>query len=93
MKDPLKNFSSKGEIAFLPRGVAKVYSIKDNGSMIDYGRGYDTVVGMLPFRLGNAVVSAQDARAFFENFMLSGKLTIKELFGHGKGFRLYSLRN
>ena len=66
-----KKFLFKGgDCAFLPRGVAKVYSIKDNGWMIDYGRGYDTVVGMLPFGLGECRSISPRCEDLFQNFIL-----------------------
>lgn len=66
-----------GEGAKLARGSAKGYRIKEDTWMLEYGRGF--VPTALPIGLGDAVVSAQDARIVARTVRNYGKLVIRSL--------------
>jgi C-8 sterol isomerase len=71
-----------GQLAHLPKGMAKGYCIKDHAWMLEYARG--SIPGMLPFGLADSLVSTVDYRTLGRTVKNFGSQVIKNLFLRGK---------
>lgn len=77
-----------GDAALLPQGSTKHYCIPDHGWMLEYGRGHNTILSMLPFGLADSLLSTLDYRTFFRTLYHYGRLVVRELFQKGKDWDL-----
>ncbi len=77
-----------GNAAYLPSKVAKHYCVKDHGWMLEYGRGHNTIISMMPFGLADSALSTLDHKTLLRTLYYYGSLTSKELFTKGKDLGL-----
>lgn len=75
---------SNGKGAFLPAGLTKQYRIPDHAWMIEYGRGQESIITMLPFGLADTIISTLDFMVLFRTLFHYFRLVSHELFKRGK---------
>jgi C-8 sterol isomerase len=69
--------TTPGEGAFLPRGHAKGYRLREDSWLLEYARG--PVPTALPMGLGDAVFSGQDPRTIFKTLTGYGRQVVGQL--------------
>ena len=62
--------------------------MKDHGWMLEYGRGHNTIISMMPFGLADSALSTLDHKTLLRTLYYYGSLTSKELFTKGKDLGL-----
>lgn len=79
---------NNGKGAYLPASLTKQYRIPDHAWMLEYGRGGESIIGMLPFGLMDTTISTMDYMVLFRTLYHYARLVSGQLFGKGKDWDL-----